>query len=366
MRIGFDARMMSHPGIGRYIKNLLDAMLALDSVHQFILFGDREELKTYALRLAPENIIHWDAPIYSLSEQIARPFNGHGLDIIHIPHFNVPLGTGKGNGKLVVTIHDLIYTKFPEYLPYIKRNMAKFLIRRAIKKADAIISVSENTKKDILEISPHARQKTEVVYEAADPAFKVLSDRSKLDRVRSEYNIPDHMMLFVGSLKKHKNIERLIDAWNKARRVSGCSLVIIGRYHKQDADILRKIQGSGIIYLGEVPAGDIVALYNLAEVLVFPSLYEGFGLPVLEAFASGVPVAVSNASSLPEVTGNAGVMFDPYDTDDICDKICKISGDKALRLDLIEKGRERVKEFSWETAAKKTLAVYEDVVRSKF
>jgi len=362
MRIGFDARMISHPGIGRYIKNLLNAMLRLNTEHEFLIFGNKDLLATYNLQLTTDSIIHWNPSIYSIKEQLSNPFNGHGLDIVHIPHFNVLLGIGKGKGRLVVTIHDLIYTKFPEYLPLVKRKIARFLINSAIKRSDVIISVSENTKKDILEISPSAKEKIKVVYEAADPAFKVLSDGDRLARVRSKYNIPEHMILFVGSLKKHKNIERLVDAYNKARKITPCNLVIIGRYHKQDAKILRKIRSSGIIYLGEVPAEDIVAIYNLADLLVLPSLYEGFGLPVLEAFAAGVPVVASNASSLPEVVGNVGVLFDPYNTDDICDKICKILSDKALRQHLIERGQERVKEFSWEKTAEQTLAVYEDIL----
>ena len=366
MRIGFDARMISHPGIGRYIKNLLNAMLRLNTEHEFLVFGNKDLLATCNLQLTTDSIIHWNAPIYSIKEQLSNPFNGHGLDIVHIPHFNVPLGIGKGGGKgkgrLVVTIHDLIYTKFPEYLPLVKRKIARFLINSAIKRSDTIISVSENTKKDILEISPIAEKKTEVIFEAADPAFKVLCDKVRLDSVRGRYSLPENMVLFVGSLKKHKNIERLVDAYNKAKTRTPCNLVIIGRYHKQDSKILRKIRSSGIIYLGEVSAEDIVAIYNLADLLVFPSLYEGFGLPVLEAFASGVPVAASNASSLPEVVGDAGVLFDPYDTDDICDKICKIMSDKALRHDLIEKGQERLKEFSWEKTAEQTLAVYEGVL----
>ena len=360
MRIGFDARMISHPGIGRYIKNLLNAMLRLNTAHEFLIFGDKDLLATCSLEPTNGSIVHWDAPIYSIKEQLSNPFNGHGLDIVHIPHFNVPLGIDKG--KLVVTMHDLIYTKFPEYLPLVKRKVARFLINSAIKRSDTIISVSENTKKDILEISPIAEKKTEVIFEAADPAFKVLCDKGLLDSVRDRYGLPENMILFVGSLKKHKNIERLVDAYNKVKTRTPCNLVIIGRYHKQDSRILRKIRSSGIIYLGEVPAEDIVAIYNLADLLVFPSLYEGFGLPVLEAFASGVPVAASNASSLPEVVGDAGVLFDPYDTDDICDKICKIMSDKALRHDLIEKGQERLKEFSWEKTAEQTLAVYEDIL----
>lgn len=370
MRIGFDARMTSHPGIGRYIKNLLNAMIELGSKHEFILFGDRTKLTTYNLfpsakalgegQLKTAAIIHWNPPVYSLKEQLNWPFSRYNLDIIHIPHFNVPLGVGNGKERLIVTIHDLIYTKFPEYLPFLKRKIARYLIGKAVKKSTAIIAVSENTKNDIAEIFPIANQKTKVIYEAADPVFEVIDDEIYLEKIKKKYSLPEKIILFVGSLKRHKNIERLLDAYSRVKRRTPCSLVIIGRYHKQDAEILRKIRSSDIIYLGEIPAEDLVALYNLAKLLALPSLCEGFGLPVLEAFACGLPVAASNISSLPEVVGDGGVLFDPYDIDDICDKIYSILSDEIFRQSLIEKGLKRAREFSWGRTAVETLNVYEN------
>ncbi len=367
MRIGFDARMIGHPGIGRYIKNLLNAMTQLNSKHEFILFGDRQKLVPFTLHLTSKNIIHWNAPVYSVKEQISCPFKSHGLDIIHIPHFNVPfgvdkgMGIGKGKEKLIVTIHDLIYTKFPEYLPFLKRKIAGYLIRKAIKKSATIITVSENTKNDILEILPSLSQKTEVIYEAADPVFKVIDDKIYLEKIKKKHSLPEKIILFVGSLKKHKNIERLLDAYSKAKKRTPCNLVIIGRYHSKEPDILKAIKSHGVIYLGEVSAGDLIGIYNLSTMLVMPSLYEGFGLPVLEAFASGLPAIVSNSSSLPEVAGDAAILFDPYNVDDLAEKIYKVFSDENLRERLIKKGFRRCDNFSWEKAAMKTLNVYERV-----
>jgi glycosyltransferase involved in cell wall biosynthesis len=367
MRIGFDARMIDHPGIGRYIKNLLSAMLRLNTKYRFLIFGNKKLLTTYNLQLTAAVIIHWDPPVYSIKEQISCPFKSHGLDIIHIPHFNVPLGVGKGIGrgkeKLVVTIHDLIYTKFPQHLPFLKRKIAGYLIRRAVKKSAAIIAVSENTKNDIKEISPASSQKTEVIYEAVDPVFKIIEDKIYLERIKKKHSLPERIILFVGSLKKHKNIERLLDAYSKVKKRMPCSLVIIGRYHSKEPGILKTIKNHDVIYLGEVPAEDLIGIYNLSTILVMPSLYEGFGLPVLEAFACGLPVAASNVSSLPEVVGAAGLLFDPYNVDDMADKIYKVLSDGSLRERLVKKGFKRCDNFSWKKTAEQTLAVYEQVLR---
>ncbi|NQT96039.1 MAG: glycosyltransferase family 4 protein [Candidatus Omnitrophica bacterium] len=359
MRIGFDARMIGHPGIGRYITNLLQAMLPLCEKDEFLVFGDERKITNCQLPITNRQVIRYNTPVYSIKELICHPFSRHNLDVVHIPHFNAPLCNIK---NLVVTIHDLIYTKFSEYLPVMKRKAAKVLIRNAVEKGDKIIAVSENTRNDILEINPKVGSKIRVIYEAADPIFKIIEDQEGLKAVQNKYNLPDNIILFVGSLKKHKNIERLLDAFSRVRSKGVKeSLVIIGRYHPHEAGILNKIKRSDAIYLGEVPTEDLIAIYNLAKLFVLPSLYEGFGLPVLEAFASGLPVAASNTSSLPEVIQDAGVLFDPYDIEDICDGIYKALKDESFRHDLKERGLKRVKEFSWERTAKETLEVYKEI-----
>ena len=352
MRIGFDARMIGHPGIGRYMRSLLNAMLGLAGDCEFVLYGDRHKLVDFKNC----DIREHTAPIYSWAEFFSSPFEEDKLDIVHIPHFNVPFQKKK---KLVITIHDLIYLKFPESSPYLKRIAVNYAISRAVKKADKIIAVSENTKKDIIERSPDAEEKIEVVYEAAAPVFNRINDEGKKENVRKKYNLPKDIILFVGSLKKHKNIEKLIDAYTelKSKGVRH-KLVIIGRYRPREAEIRKKIESTDALYLGEVPIEDLAAIYNLAALLVIPSLYEGFGLPAIEAMACGIPVAASSAASLPEVVGDAGILFDPYDTSDISNKICKVLKDGDLRQGLIRKGLERAAGFSWEKAAVKTLEIY--------
>lgn len=357
MKIGFDARMLDHPGIGRYIRSLLAAMPAAAKDYEFVLYGNLSELTDFKSCRKKE----YTTPIYSWREFFSSPFGKDEFDLVHIPHFNAPF---QKINRLVITIHDLIYLRLAESVPnWLKGLAAAYAVKRAVEKADRIIAVSENTKKDIIERWPKAKEKIRVVYEAADSLFKKISDEDKKEGIRRKYRLPHEIILFVGSLKKHKNIERLLEAYTslKSRGIRH-RLVIIGRYSPGETGILRKIESTDALYPGEVPIQDLVVIYNLADLLVIPSLYEGFGLPALEAMACGVAVASSSASSLPEVVGEAGILFDPYDISDISDKVYQVLMDKGLRQDLIEKGFKRVGDFSWEKTAEQTLDVYREVL----
>jgi len=359
MNIGFDARMISHPGIGRYIENLLHAMTQVAEDSVITLYGDLETLSSFK-GLKECQMRQYAGAIYSWSNFFSPPFKKNKFDLIHIPHFNVPF---KKIDNLVVTIHDLIYLKFGENLPAYKRFGVEHLFSNAIEMAEKIIAVSENTKKDIIERYPEAEEKIRVIYEAADHIFKKIGNNAKKEEIRHKYNLPEDIILSVGSLKRHKNIERLVDVYTnlKAKGIKH-RLVVVGRCQsKEEEKIRQRIESTDAIYLGEIPSDDLVVVYNLSRVFVMPSLYEGFGLPVLEAMACGVAVAASRASSLPEVAGDAALLFDPYDVKDISDKMSAILSDEPLRQDLIKRGLERAKQFSWKKTAEKTLEVYRDI-----
>jgi len=390
MKIGFDARMIDHPGIGRYIRNLLEEIIPLLGNNELFVFGDKVILSglriaascpagsaitgepaidtALSLRDSCNNkkycIIDYKAPIYSIREKFSWPFGRYDLDVIHIPHFNLPGIAGKsrrkGKERIIVTIHDLIYTKFPQYLPFVKRALARPIIKYAIEKADRVIAVSENTKNDIVCLSSSAKEKTDIIYEAADPVFRKINDINESRRVKEKYGIKDSFILFVGSLRQHKNINRLIEAYSilKDKGIDP-GLVIIGRCHARERDILRKMKDKGVKHIGEIPTEDIAVVYNLAKLFVMPSVYEGFGLPVLEAMACGTAVCCSRAASLPEVAGNAAIMFDPYSVNDMAENMEKVLTDESLRNDLIIRGLSRVNNFSWKDSACKTLRLYD-------
>jgi len=231
-------------------------------------------------------------------------------------------------------------------------------------KRDSTRSRTNNTKKDIIDYFPKAEEKISVVHEACDPEFKVIKDDKKKEALRQKYGLSNDVILFVGSLKRHKNILGLLDAYVDLKKKGiKQQLVIVGRYRPNESEILEKIKAEGVIYLGEVPSEDIVTLYNVSNLLVVPSLYEGFGLTALEAMACGVPVAASSTASLPEVVGEAAITFNPYKKEEISDAIFKALTDIKLRGHLIESGLARVKDFSWQKTAMKTLDLYDRIIR---
>jgi len=355
MKIGFDARMIQHPGIGSYTRNLLHAMQAINDQLELCLYGNPAELTEFKNC----RIQDFRARVYSVQELFFSPLTKDSLDIVHVPHFNTPY---KIKTPLIITVHDLIYVKFPLSSSFVRRRVIRPLLTRTLRNANKIVAVSEHTKADILHYFPFCEGKIEVIHEAAAPMFKKIENKKLLEATRSKFRLPDEYLLFVGSIRSHKNIERLLEAYQRLRR-NGLRhrLVIVGRANPREAYLLSTIQSTDCLYLGEVASEDLVALYNLATAVVIPSLYEGFGLPVLEAMTCGAPVAASSVASLPEVAGDAAIFFDPLDAGDISAKIFRLLNEKRLQQELQEKGFERARLFSWEHAARLTMSLYQSL-----
>ncbi len=360
MRIGFDTRMITHPGIGRYIKGLLSELI-LRKEEVFVLFGDQGKLKQFSDEKNVE-IVNWTAPIYSVVEQYFPPYDKYGLDIVHIPHFNVPLFC---RTKMVVTIHDLIYLLFPGSAPsFPAKRYARFMIGKSLSRADAVISVSENTKKDLISSFGHKHSnKISVVYEGASDEFRVIEDTVKKTRLKEKYALGDRIILYIGSVKPHKNVGTLIKMYQELKkRGIPHQLVIAGRWDSKEDDLRKFIDSNNVVYLDDVSSSDIVLLYNIAEVLVHLSVYEGFGLTVLEAMQCGTPVIVSEASSIPEVVGKAGITVDPLDVGQISDTVYNMIRNTDIKKDMIDRGLRRSAQFSWEKSALETFAEYKRVL----
>ncbi|MEW6407150.1 MAG: glycosyltransferase family 1 protein [Patescibacteria group bacterium] len=354
MRVGIDCRMITHPGIGTYIKGLLDEFSKTSK--NFVIFGDKSDLKTYA----GFQIVEFKSPIYSLSEQLTGPSIFKNLDLLHVPHFNIPLNY---KGKLVVTIHDIIYLFGNKFLP---RNFyANFMIKNCLCRANKIIVVSRNTKNDLKKYFPDSEtSKIEIIYEASRPVFCKINNQEILTQTKNKYNLPNKFILYVGSIREHKNLKTLINAYMRIKNRVDEALILVGRLDKREKQILNLIKKNNIIYVGEVPEKDLVSIYNLASLFVMPSLYEGFGLPILEAMSCGVPVVSSRAASLPEVVGDAGMLVNPKNSEAFSEAIYSILCNNQLRDNLIKLGFEQVKKFSWRTCAEKTLEVYNNALRN--
>lgn len=344
-RLAIDARMIKMSGIGTCIQNWMNTNL-----YQIAL-GNRDEIKEYC-DIADDKIIDFVSPIYGIKEQIKFPYRKLRKlrpNVLHIPHYNVPI---LYRGKMIVTIHDLTHLKLKELLPNkFAIIYAKYMLKKAIKKATKIITVSENTKKDIVEVFKVDPEKVVVVYNGVDHDFKI-KEKQELSSIYKKNNIPNNkkILLYVGNLKPHKNLNRLLEAFSKISDIDEYRLVLVGKAFDNQVNLRDKEKELGIdkyvIHTGVVEKEELISLYNIANLFVFPSLYEGFGLPVIESLACGTNVICSNNSSLPEVGGDLVDYFDPYDVNDIKEKIEK-NIDKKLDYKKVEKW---LKKFDWDNS----------------
>jgi glycosyltransferase involved in cell wall biosynthesis len=286
-------------------------------------------------------------------------------DIFFGPNFR---GVFSNSFKTVLTVHDMAHEYFPET---VEKNSLKYFIKdfpEAVKKAHKIIAVSETTKNDLIRFLQLPPEKITVVYNGCDESFRPIKDEELLDTVRDRFKLPPSYILFVGTLQPRKNIDGLVEAFAQLCHDDGFyhDLVIAGGAGWKSEGLKGHIKSLGlegrVHFTGYVDENDLPALYNLAAVFAFPSLYEGFGLPVLEAMACGVPVVTSNTSSIPEVAGDAAVLVDPHSADAIADGLRKVLTDPVLKKTCVEKGIERAKLFTWEQSATETLAVLRQTV----
>ena len=368
MRIAIDARKLRDFGIGTYIRNILLELSRRDPDTEFVIIcrpNDVDIGKQLGpnFRMVPER-----AKPYSMGEQLAIPFclARERVDLIHEPHYVLPPAI---RCRSVVTIHDCIHLMFPQYLPNrLAHVYARGSMWSATRQADRILTVSEASKRDILRFFNVAPEKVSVIYNAIDERFMQPPDEAQMERVRQRYQLDRPFVLYVGNIKPHKNVTRLIEAFALARAggLEDLTLLVIGddlsRYPALRQTVHRHKLDKHVRFLGFQPYETLSSFYRLARVFVFPSLYEGFGLPPLEAMACGTPVVTSNVSSMPEVAGNAAVLVDPYDPESIADGIQNAVTDEALRQDLIARGVERVRAFSWTESVARIHATYIEVL----
>ena len=367
MRIGIDARKLHDFGIGTYIRNLLRQLARLDQQTEFVILSRPEDVFTLAtlgdnFRAVPET-----SGNYSIAEQVRIPLalRRERVTLFHAPHYVLPPLVGC---QSVVTIHDCIHLMFPQYLPNkMALAYARTSIGLAARRATRVMTVSESSKRDILRFVDTQPEKIDVIYNAYDERFAIEPREEDVARVRERYQLHDPFVLYAGNVKPHKNLERLIDAFHLVRKqgLDNLKLVLIGDEISKYTALRRAVHQyqlrTHVRFLGYLPEETLAVMYRLAGVFVFPSLYEGFGLPPLEAMASGTPVVTSNVSSLPEVAGDAAVLVDPYEPRAIADGITRVLTDETLRGDLRRKGLARAGQFSWEQSMQRVHDIYREV-----
>ncbi len=366
----FDARTATNhfPGIGRYALNLARALAPLLAEDEtLILLRDPERPSPWNLAALPgENIQVMNVSLtpFSLRQQWVVPGLLRQLraDLYHSPYYVMPFWPGL---PTVLTVYDLIPLLYPSYVSSRARLLFRWSMALALRATQHVIAISEATRHDLLTRYSLVSKSVSVVPLAADPTFAPVSPGA-IAELRRRLDLPERYALYVGSNKPHKNLVLLVEAW-AALQPTSLPLVIAGvwdtRYPEAQRQTEKLALGKDVRFLGRVTEADLPALYTGATLFIFPSEYEGFGLPVLEAMACGTPVACSNTSCLPEVAGDAALMFDPTSVEAIAESIGCALQDSDLRDELRERGLARAAQFSWQQTAKQTLYLYRQLVR---
>lgn len=354
MRIGIDVQttLGQKTGFGFYVENLVSNLKKIDRKDKYYFFKP-----DFAKDLsAPQRFI-WD------QFHIPQKAREKKVDILHQTGFSAPVFY---RGKVVVTVHDLIALLFGKDIPFFSRQFFGVWMPLSYRFADKIIADSEHTKNDIIKLLKIPAEKITVIHLAAGKEFRPISSIQKIQAIKEKYHTGEKYFLHVGTLNPRKNLEFLIEVFNEIiKQFPAYNLVITGKkgWHYEGLFGLVKKLGleKKVIFTGYIEDQDASYLYNGAEIFLFPSLYEGFGLPPLEAMTCGCPVISSNTSSLPEVVGKAGILLSPNDKMSWIREIRKVLANKKIRKEMVEQSLAQAKQFSWDKTARQTLAVYKEL-----
>ncbi len=372
-KIVIDARMINESGIGRYLRNLISNLEKLDGENEYYLLLLEKDFSSLSFNKNFKKV-RADFRWYTLAEQIRLPkiLKEINPDLVHFPHFNVPV---MYKGKYVVTIHDLIHQHFSlqkattkdPFTYKIKRIAYNRAFKTAVNKSQGIFTPSDFVKNQLIkEWSVNAEKITVTPEGVEDNLVRINSSikQETIEKVLKKYKVLPPYILYVGNAHPHKNIEGLIKTFFKLRQnYQYLQLVLVGKENYFWKRIKNQYKNDSIIYTGFVDDEELVALYRMCQLYVEPSFEEGFGIPLLEAFQAGAPVAASNVGSLKEVGKDAAIYFDPRDIDDMEEKFKAVLNNQKLRKELIVRGRARVRDFSWKKMVDETLEIYNKIMQ---
>lgn len=367
MRIAFDATTLRpfQSGIGYYTEHLLRHLVRKAPECEFVLISNREVEPSTPLPPGVRVEERWRFPLrvpwmHLLAPLVLRKVRPH---VVHLTNYAAPLFK---EFPTVMNLHDMTLHLFPELHP-LRRRLTRPLMLGVARRADALITDSESARRDVLRLLKVPPDRLHLIPAAPAPEFRPIEDRDYLESVRRRYHLPERFILFVGTIEPRKNLPRLMAAVAEIRRrlSNPPHLVLVGALGWGVRDLTHGIESLGlqesILLPGYVPYPDLPAFYNLCEVFVYPSLYEGFGLPVLEAMACGAPAVTSNDSSLGEIAGSAAALVDPRDTEALTQSLERLLTEADWREELRRRGLKRAAEFSWERTAREVLALYSRV-----
>lgn len=383
MKIGIDARFLTHPqpgGFKTYTENLVTALAEVDAANEYVLYLDRapgQDVQLPDRANFTTSIVPGSVPVLGMlwREQLglSRRAVCDGLDLLHSPSLTAPLHLACTS---VVTIYDMIWyfpERFSKGKPFSgKRKLMEWYYRSvpkiAARQAAAVITVSYASKESLVQHLGLPSERVFVTYAAASRTYRHVDDREPIEALRRKHNLTSDFILAIGSADPRKNITALVRAYAllPASLQERYQLIIVWTHSLLASDLREQVRVWGINdrvkFLRRVSDHELAVLYNAASLFVFPSLYEGFGLPLLEAMACGTPVVAANSSSIPEIVGNAASLADPRNIDDMAGVIAQVLTDEKLQTLLIQKGLDRAASFSWEKCARETVAVYRNAV----
>lgn len=373
MKIGFDGKRATNnlTGLGNYSRSLISNLITFFPQNQYFVYSEKVKnipqindfLKSKSISLKKPLSKHLFWRSYGIKKNIV----GDDIDLFHGLSHELPLGINKLNIPSVVTVHDLIFIKFPQYFKPIDRFIYRLKCEYACKHATKIIAISERTKLDLIEIFNIDSKKIEVVYQSCDDAFKIPVSPEKKQTVAAKHNLPEHYVLSVGTIETRKNLLTIIKALPKVN--DHYKLVVVGKKTKYFQLVIEEIKAlnldNKVIFLDNVPFDDLPAIYQMATVFVYPSIYEGFGIPIIEALYSGVPVVAATGSCLEEAGGDHSLYVSPFDSEAFSKAINLLIDDGDFRKEVTSNGLSFVEKFETRSIANDLMKVYKDLVPSK-
>lgn len=370
MNIGFDAKraFLNTSGLGNYSRSLIKSLAQNFSDNQYQLFTTQIKTSAFSDFVAhqknfqvfePQNFLSKKIPSIWRSYEITEQLNNLNCQVYHGLSNELPLNIQKFKGKKIVSIHDLIFLRYPELYPIIDREIYDRKFRKACEQADTVIAISEQTKQDLQSFYKIDAAKIKVVYQSCDELFSATYQVSFLKTIILKYNLPSDFILSVGTIEERKDLLTLVKALNLLKNAH---LVVVGKkrdYFKVVNDFCSKHKlQNRILFLENVPNNDLPALYQLANVFVYPSLFEGFGIPILEAIQSKTPVIAANSSSLPEVGGAASLYFEASNYEALAVLMQKLMDSKDLRTTQAERAFEEAQKFNPKVLAAQLINIY--------
>ncbi|MCX2431165.1 glycosyltransferase family 4 protein [Pedobacter sp. GR22-10] len=354
MKIGFDGKRAATnlTGLGNYSRSLIESLARQYPEHQYLVYSPKVksagqidtffEKENISLKLPQDGGFLWRS--LNIVKDLARD----QVQLFHGLSHEIPFAIQHTRIKSVVTIHDLIFLRFPQYYQFIDRKLYKWKSKSACKRADQIIAISEKTKADIIEFYSINPDKIEVIYQSCDDIFKYPFDDSTLKRISLKYKLPEKFVLNVGTIEERKNLNLIVQALKNVDE--DYKLVVIGKKTGYFKTVKKEIEKLGlnkrVIFLQNIPFADLPGIYQLADLFVYPSFYEGFGIPIIEALYSGVPVIAATGSCLEEAGGPDSIYVDPTNVNDLSTAINHVLGNPALQKEMKEKGLEFVQKFN--------------------